>query len=239
MRLFQKLFKQQAQDKAFLNYLKQLLGFAPKDTTLYQLAFLHSSTSLQKGFNNERLEYLGDAVLGLMVAHYLFEYFPQGDEGFLTEMRAKIVSRKQLNAIALELGLDEYIKYQTDPKQEASIPGNALEAVVGALYLDKGYQRTEKFVLEKLIHPYIDIKELQKTELNFKSKLLEWGQKNSKEITFTLLEEGLSDGRPFFSIGVFVNKKEQGRASDFNKKKAEQQAASKAYMKLGLGKESA
>lgn len=213
--------------------MKQLLGFTPKNMELYQLAFLHASASSEKGFNNERLEFLGDAVFGLIAADHLFEVFPQGDEGFLTEMRAKIVSRRQLNEIALSIGLEPHINYQSDPKQEASIPGNSLEAVVGALYLDKGYQHTSRFVIQKLIKPHINVSQLENVELNFKSKLLEWGQKHGIEINFKLLKETQVENRPYFRMGVFVANEQKGEAADFNKKKAEQQAAAQALISIG------
>jgi len=200
---------------------------------LYQLAFLHASASPKKGINNERLEFLGDAVFGLIVADHLFAVFPTGDEGFLTEMRAKIVSRRQLNEIALAIGLKQHIKFQSDPKQEASIPGNALEAVVGAVYLDKGFKHTSGFVIKKLIKPHINISKLENVEFNFKSKLLEWGQKHNIDISFKLLEETQLQKRPYFRMGVFVEHEKKGEAADFNKKNAEQQAAAQALQNIG------
>ena len=224
-----------SRERRFTSDLRTILGFTPINISIYKLAFQHSSVSIESHLNNERLEFLGDAILGSIVADYLFKRFPFKKEGFLTEMRAKMVSRNQLNRITIKMGLDSFVQFkQPDQPNRNSIFGNALEALIGAIYLDKGYRVTERFVLDRMINVYFDIQELEFTELNFKSKLLEWGQKNNKSIKFRLVEESNIDNHPFFKIGVFINGKKEQVGEDFSKKKAEQKAAEHAIQQLGI-----
>jgi len=171
----------------------ELLGFYPGDIQLYDLAFVHKSSSIKredgKWINNERLEFLGDAVLDAIVAELLFQNFQNKKEGFLTNTRSKIVSREMLNNIALGLGLDRFIVVSDRTRtQNSSIFGNALEALIGAIYLDKGFEVTREFVSKRMIKPYVDLTVVADTEINFKSKLIEWGQKNRVNIEFELVD---------------------------------------------------
>lgn len=158
---------------------------------LYHLAFLHSSISSETNLSNERLEFLGDAVLSLVVADYLFQKFPFRNEGYLTDLRSKMVSRNNLNNIAHRMGIEEMLQYNKQDTflNKKSISGNALEALIGAVYLDHGYAGAQKFIMNKIIAQHIDIEDLEASEFNYKSKILEWAQKNEVKIEFTVLEE--------------------------------------------------
>ena len=217
-----------APDKEFLRKLKRLIGFFPGNVQLYRLAFRNKSARDQDNKevsgNNERLEYLGDAILGSVIAHYLFKRFPFKEEGFLTEMRSKIVNREQLNKLAMKLGLNEFIAEGSE-NMSKSVHGDMFEALVGAIYLDKGYKIAEKFIINRILEFHVDIEELESTELNFKGKLIDWGQKERKEIKFELIEEiGEGYGKKY-RIAVIVEGERYGEATDFSKKKAEQRAA--------------
>ena len=182
--------------------------------------------------NNERLEYLGDAILSTIVAEYLFRKYPHKDEGFLTQMRSKIVKRKTLNDIADKMRLDVILSSYSNGKLSNAMMGNALEAMVGALYLELGYPGTRDYVIGKILRKYLDIHELEEFDDNHKSQLLEWCQKNSKEVSYRLIQKSKMDKRDYFTVAVFINDKEYGRADDFNKKSAEQLASMIALEKL-------
>ena len=216
--------------KKFVRSLKNLLGFVPGNITVYQLAFRHSSVATGIEANNERLEFLGDAVLSAIIAEYLFKKFPFKPEGFLTEMRSKMVSRVSLNGIADKIGLDEFISYNKSDKHinKSSILGNAFESMIGAIYIDKGFETTKKFIHKKIIQPHLDLEELEMTETNFKSRILEWSQKYNKQVEFKLLEEKKVRHRKLFVIGIFIDRELKGTGEDFNKKNAEQKASAKA-----------
>lgn len=226
--------------KKYYLQLKNLLGFVPNNLTLYKSAFRHRSvaTEIQKGIknSNERLEYLGDAVLDTIIAEFLFKKFPYKEEGFLTEMRSKIVNRERLSGLAMKLGIDVLIQFDSqNPNPETefkSLKGNALEALIGAMYLDKGYNFTHRFVCKQIIIPYIDIEELATVETNHKSKLIEWAQKEGKEIVFKVLEETGSANNKKYKVQVFITGKEAGIGIDYTKKKAEQIAAEKTFEEL-------
>ncbi len=212
-----------------------MIGCSPTNLSIYHLAFKHSSVFNKTPLNNERLEHLGDSVLGMIVTNYLYNRFPFKSEGFLTEMRSKIVSRHQLNNVALDLGLDTFIQYnESDISSLKSLHGNALEALVGAVYIDKGYRVTERFFLNKVIKMYFNVEELESIVFNYKSKLLEWGQKNDRDVEFRLINESVIDKRPIFKIGVFIDGKEIAISEDYNKKTAEQKAAEKSYSNLNI-----
>ena len=169
------------------------MGFRPKNISLYELAFRHRSVAkeIRDGVkdSNERLEFLGDAVLGAIVANYLFSKFPFKDEGFLTELRSKMVSRVYLNKLALKIGIDKLVQYDESNRLYKSICGDTFEALIGAIYLDKGFDFTEKVVLNRIIRFHVDIDELEKQELNFKSKVINWAQRNRKSISFDARED--------------------------------------------------
>ena len=188
-------------EKTLLRLLRRIVGFTPRNRELYQLALVHKSVSFSifKDFsiNNERLEYLGDAVLDAIIAEFLFRKFPDKDEGFLTQMRSKIVNRENLNHIAIKLGIPNIIKTKLSSENHKSLYGDALEALIGALYLDKGFKRTKEIVIERIIYNHINLSKLQDTESDFKSRIIEWGQKNKKDVSFNSFEEQ-SDNNTIF-----------------------------------------
>ena len=180
----------------------------------------------------ERLEYLGDAILGMMVAEYLFSQFPFEEEGFLTEIRAKIVNRESLNKLAQKIGLKELVRYNHGSRAHRSVYGDCMEALIGAVYLDHGFQSCRTFVIRKLIKPHYDLNELISTITNYKSKLLEWSQKTNNELKFEII----SDEDRKFTSQVFINDEAMAKGFGFSKKKAEQDAARKTFEQLKLGK---
>ena len=220
-------------DKNFKKNLKNILGYLPGNIRLYQLAFVHKSASgtifKNHQISNERLEYLGDAILDAIVAEYLYQKFPEKDEGFLTQMRSKIVNRENLNAVAIKLGIANMIVSRMSNENHRSIFGDALEALVGAIYLDLGYKNAKKLILERIIQNNISIVKLQETETDFKSRIIEWGQKNKKPVNFTSYEEfdDSINGIVFISHLVVVDEI-IGRGLGTSKKDAEQNAARQA-----------
>lgn len=197
------------------------------------MAFRHKSASrteaIETEANNERLEFLGDALLGAVVAGHLFRLFPYKDEGFLTKMRSKIVSRRHLNSIALKMGFQEMLNVKGTAGRETSVYGNALEALIGSIYLDKGFAAVNKFIIKRLFELYIDINELENKETDFKSKLIGWSQKEKIQVEFKVLNEFAGRGGKIFSVGVMVNNQMYGQAANHSKKHAEQIAAEKTW----------
>ncbi|RYE28314.1 MAG: ribonuclease III, partial [Sphingobacteriales bacterium] len=193
--------------------IKNILGFVPGNITLYKMAFRHRSAAkvLQNGIrsSNERLEFLGDAILGSVIAELLFKNYPYKEEGFLTEMRSKIVNRANLNQLARKMGFDELIVFDQKniniQSKFHSMLGDAFEAMIGAVYIDKGYNFTKEFLHKRIIKPYIDIHQLELTETNFKSKLIEWCQRHGKDITFELCANGEGESTKLFTIRVLVD----------------------------------
>lgn len=224
-------------ERSFSKQLKRILGFRPRNFKLYQLAFVHKSAShfifSDTRINNERLEFLGDAILDSMVAEYLFHRFPDKEEGFLTQTRSKLVNRDNLNHLAIKLGMGEMIISKMSRDNHKSVYGDTLEALIGALYLDKGYERTKKIVLERIIQSDININRLLSTEIDFKSRVIEWGQKNKKTVSFTSFEELEEQGNaPVFITHLFVVDDVVGRGSGSSKKESEQNAARQALQLL-------
>jgi len=220
-------------DKNFTRQLKRILGFLPRNFKLYQLAFVHKSASHfffnDIKVNNERLEFLGDAILDSMVAEYLFQKFPDKEEGFLTQTRSKIVNRDNLNHMAIKLGFGDMIISKMSKDNHKSVYGDALEALIGAIYLDKGYDRAKKIVLERIIQSYININRLLETEIDFKSRIIEWGQKNKKSVNFTSFEEmDEQTNSPVFVTHLIIVDDIVGRGSGNSKKESEQNAARQA-----------
>lgn len=226
------------EDKKLVTAIKTIAGFAPGNLALYKLATLHSSRSKEKnGFreSNERLEYLGDAILGAAVADYLFKKYPFKDEGFLTEIRSRIVNRESLNHLAKKVGVASIVQFDSKNIQlQKVILGNTLEALVGAIYLDKGYLRTKKFVIDKLIQPYFDLEVVVNSNSNHKSKVIEWAQRNSKEIRFEVEEVTKGRNSREFSAQVFLADEAFGQGFGLTKKKAEQDAAEKTCLLLNI-----
>lgn len=226
-----------SEDKEFARRLRQLIGFTPSNLSIFKLAFSHKSTSSEKAYaiqNNERLEYLGDAVLGTIVAEYLFKKYPNGNEGFLTKMRSKIVKRKSLNKIGDKMGLDMLLSEYNPTRLSRSMLGNAVEALVGAVYLEKGYVGTKRFVINRILRNYVNVHELESYDDNYKSQLLEWCQKNGQSVSYKLLARYKFEKRDRFKVAVMVNGKKVATADDFNKKSAEQSASEKAMASLGI-----
>jgi ribonuclease-3 len=184
--------------------------------------------------NNERLEYLGDAILSTIVAEYLFKKYPNKDEGFLTKMRSKIVKRKTLNNIADQMGLDVILSDYSQGRLSKSMLGNALEALVGALYMEFGYKGTKNYVITKILIKYLDFEELESTDDNYKSVLLEHCQKNGKSVSYKLLGKYKMDKRDRFKVAVMVEGDVVATAEDFNKKAAEQTASKKALTSMNI-----
>ncbi len=227
------------EDKKLVTAIQTIAGFTPSNLALYRLATLHSSKSNEtEGFreSNERLEYLGDAILGAAVADYLFKKYPFKDEGFLTEIRSRIVNRESLNNLARKVGIGSIVRFdQKNTQLQHVILGNTLEALVGAVYLDKGYLRTKKFVIDKLIQPYFNLETVVNVNTNHKSKLIEWAQRQGKEIKFDLVDsKNTGRNNREFSIQVVIGDQLYGLGQGFNKKKAEQSAAEKTCVMLEI-----
>lgn len=212
-----------------------LLHFFPSRIRLYEIAIIHksSSTSDSKGnpVNNERLEYLGDAILGAVIAEHLYLLYPDQNEGFLTKMRSKIVNGEKLGALAEQIGLVPLIKTQTIGTHTLKhIAGDAFEALIGAIYLDKGYKRTKRFILKNILIKHIDLETLEKTEDNFKSQLIEWGQKYRREVCFYTDVEPYDPTR--FISYISIGDKLYGSGTGISKKEAEQMAARETLKEL-------
>ncbi len=218
--------------------LKSLLGFAPDKLDIYKIAFQHKSNKgLQNGqrvINNERLEYLGDAILSTVVADYLYQKYPNGNEGFLTKMRSKIVKRQTLNRVGAKIELDLILQQYNHTALSESMLGNALEALIGAVYLDQGFAKVHQFITLQILNKHLDVRRLEAIDDNFKSQLLEWGQKTNHKIEFRLLEKYKHQKKDRFKIAVFVDEKQKGLAEAYNKKHAEQKAAQRTCEQLGI-----
>jgi ribonuclease-3 len=220
-------------DKKLTISIRNIFGYYPRNIYLYQLAFRHKSASKEiingLKLSNERLEYLGDAVLSSVVADYLFRKYPYKEEGFLTEMRSRIVSRVQLNKLSKKLGLDKLIESEAFCNNHSkSLHGDAFEAFVGAIYLDKGYRFARKIILKRVIDVHFDIEKLQETDINFKSQMIEWSQKEKIPIEFKVVDEVGNGFRKQYIVEVLVDNKVYADGRDFSIKGAEQIAASRA-----------
>ena len=213
-----------------------MLGFIPGETSLYVTALSHRSVREGADENNERLEFLGDAILSSIVANYLFKKYPYRGEGFLTEMRSKMVNRQQLNDIGIKMGLKKITIYnkQDHSLKISQIFGNTLEALIGAVYLDKGYRKTQRWVEKNIISTHLFLDDLEGVEINVKNKLYGWATKNGKMLEFETLGEKLENGRRLFTIGATVDGELVAEGKGFNKKDASQAAAQRAVEKLGL-----
>lgn len=226
-------------DKANRAYYRQLcnvLGFAPGRLNLYTTDLSHRSVKEHAEDNNERLEYLGDAVLSGIVADYLFKRYPYKGEGFLTEMRSKMVNRQTLNEIAIKMGLKKITLYNRNDSslKVSQIFGNTLEALVGAIYLDKGYEKTKHWVYKRIVTPHMFVDDLEILEINQKNRLYGWANKNGKVLEFETLEEKMENGRRLFRVGAVVDGQLISEGKAYNKKDASQIAAQAAVEKLGI-----
>ncbi len=227
MSFFTHLF---SSNKNLSSYVKKTFGFYPNNINLFKLALRHRSAGNGKfkdmRLNNERLEYLGDAVLNTIVAEYLFKIYPTKPEGFLTEMRSRIVSRKSLNRLSQILEFENLIdRSDTAHKMANSLGGNALEAVAGAIFIDQGYKKTYTALIENVVKKHIDVKNLENTETNFKSRILEWSQKNKKTLKFNLIGEHGKCPDKTYDVELTINGKHYANATDRSIKGAEQKAA--------------
>lgn len=239
MHLFRSIYrKRKTSDKKLSEAISNIFGYKPKNVAVYKLAFQHKSTAtcINNGFkqSNERLEYLGDAVLGSVVADFLFKKFPFKDEGFLTEMRSRIVSRNNLNLLSKKLGIDKLIQVSNDCGiTGSSITGDAFEAFIGALYIDKGYAFTRNVIIQKIINTHLDLDDLIDRDINFKSKILEWSQKEKKQVDFKLVAEKENGKKgKTYTVQLVIDDKLFGSGQDFSIKKAEQNAARQAWGKI-------
>lgn len=234
--IFTDLFKGNTTKKAFKSQLQNVLGFKPGNLSLYTTALSHRSVREGADENNERLEFLGDAVLSSIVAHYLFMKYPYKGEGFMTEMRSKMVNRQQLNDIGIKMGLKKITIYnkQDNSLKISQIFGNTLEALIGAVYLDKGYTKTQKWVEKNIILTHMFIDDLESIEINIKNKLYGWANKNGRVLEFETLGEKFENGRRMFTIGATLDGELVAEGRGYNKKDASQIAAQLAVEKLGL-----
>ena len=216
--------------------LENILGIKTRNITLYTTALSHRSVKENPDENNERLEYLGDAVLSSIVADYLFKKYPYKGEGFLTEMRSKMVNRQQLNDLAIKIGLKKLALYnKIDGSLKGSqIFGNTLEALIGAFYLDKGYRKTQKWVTKHMIIPHLYVDDLELIDINLKNKLIGWATKNVKVLEFQTVTEKLENNRRVFTIAVVLDGEQLAIGKGYNKKEASQVAAQLAIERLGL-----
>ncbi len=235
MRFIRQLFNS-AKKSSFDKQVENILGLKLGNLALYNAALSHRSVKDAPDENNERLEYLGDAILSGIVADYLFKRYPYKGEGFLTEMRSKMVNRQQLNDIAVKMGLKKITLYNKfdNSLRSSQIFGNTLEAIVGAVYLDKGYRKTHQWVLKQIVIPHMFVDDLEAIDINLKNKLIGWAAKNGKTLSFDVAEENLNNGRRTFVINTVLDGEVLAQGKGYNKKDASQIAAQLAIEKLGL-----
>ena len=220
-------------DKILFTAVKNLLGFYPRNIYLYKVALSHKSAPQVwlrgQQVNSERLEYLGDAVLSSIVADYLYKKFPYQNEGFLTEMRSRIVSRSRFNKLALKMGLNNLI-FQGNGTYSSSksIYGDTFEALIGAIYLDRGYNFTKRTVILRIIDVHLDVDEIERTDTNFKSRILEYAQREKRPLEFKVIQEIGEGHRKQYLVELYLDNEPVSRGQDFSIKGAEQVAAEKA-----------
>ncbi len=225
------------QDGDFFLGITNILGFKPKNLKIFKKAFLHRSANIKdkKGIpmNYERLEFLGDSMLGTIISRYLYNEVPEGDEGYLTKMRSKIVSREHLNELGKDLNLIKFVESRI-PKTHFgdNIHGNVFEALVGAIYLDRGYKYCEKFIHERVIVPYVDIEQLEGKVISYKSLVIEWCQKQKKTFNYNVYEDTGNDVLKHFAVKLSIGNIVVAKARATSKKKAEERASKRAYFAL-------
>lgn len=237
MSLLKKIFSKKTRPNEggiFFQKIENIIGFKPINIQHYQNAFTHRSNNLLdtngNAINYERLEFLGDAMLGLVVAAHLYKEVPSGDEGYLTKMRSKIVSREHLNELGKDLNLFQFVTSKI-PKQNfgENIHGNIFEALIGAIYLDKGFTFCEQFIYKRVIEPYVDIPKLEGKVISYKSLLIEWCQKEKKQFHYDVFDDNGNDAQKYFGVKLFINDKIVAKARATSKKKAEEIASKRAY----------
>ena len=231
-------FVKSPEEISFSRQLENVLGFKPTKISLYKTALTHRSVRDSADENNERLEYLGDAILSGIIADFLFKKYPYKEEGFLTEMRSKMVNRNQLNELAIKMGIKKitYFNKFDNSLKMSQIFGNTLEAVVGAVYLDKGFKKTKKWVIRQIIMPHLFLDDLELLEINHKNRLYGWANKNGKNLEFETIDERIESGRRLFTVAAVVDGELIAEGKAFNKKDASQIAAQLALDNLGLNK---
>ena len=236
MKKFRKILNSRSKKDSgnFFSAMHKILGFKPKRIKIYETAFTHRSMNIKnsKGhaINYERLEFLGDAMLSAVIASHLYQEVPSGDEGYLTKMRSKVVSREHLNELGRELGLIELVDSKIPKGQFGdNIHGNLFEAVVGAIFLDKGYSYCEKFIYKRVIVPHVDIERLEGKVISYKSLLIEWCQKEKKAFNYDVYEDTGNDDIRHFSVKLSIDKKIISKARATSKKKAEEKASKRAF----------
>ncbi|MEB8328403.1 ribonuclease III [Flavobacteriaceae bacterium KMM 6897] len=225
------------EDGDFFGGMTRILGFKPKKLDIYKKAFLHRSANIKdsKGIpmNYERLEFLGDAMLGTIISRYLYNEVPEGDEGYLTKMRSKIVSREHLNELGKDLNLIDYVESRIPRSHFGdNIHGNVFEALVGAIYLDRGYKYCEKFINFRVIIPYVDIEQLEGKVISYKSLVIEWCQKQKKSFNYNVYEDTGKDALKHFAVKLTIGNNVVAKARATSKKKAEERASKRAYFAL-------
>ena len=227
------------QDKReFGSRLKKILGFSPGNLELYEKAFIHRSATFTlpdgKKVNNERLEYLGDAVLDAILSDYLFEKFPDANEGFLTKIRSRIVNRDVLNQLAISIGINKIlISKISSIHLTKNLYGDAFEALIGSVFLDKGFKKTKKVFIKNVLNKYLNLSLIVKTDSDYKSLVFEWVQKHKSNLIFTYNEEyDFNHKKSVFSTTLIIDKQELGTGTGTSKKEAEQEAASQAWIRL-------
>lgn len=243
--IFKFLVPSSTEEKRLAYAIHRIVGKYPKNLFIYKLAFSHTSASKisnNVGFreSNERLEYLGDAILGAVMADYLFKKYPFEDEGFLTEIRSRIVNRESLNHLAQKIGLHDLIVFDGGKRSKMafkSMHGDALEALVGAVYLDRGYYFCYQFIVRKLIRPHYDLGDVITNNKNFKSVVIEWAQRENKELRFEIIKEKGSKHQKEFIAQLFIDDEPFSVGSGYSKKKAEQSSAEKACEMLKLNEQ--
>ncbi|MDR9455840.1 MAG: ribonuclease III [Salegentibacter sp.] len=226
-----------SKDGNFFMSLTQILGFKPKNLAHYRKAFTHRSLNIKDDKGNtisfERLEFLGDAILGAVIASHLFKAVPGGNEGYLTKMRSKVVSRKHLNELGRDLDLINHVKTNIPIDQfGVNIHGNLFEALIGAIYLDRGYKYCKRFIYERVIDPYVDIEQLEGRVISYKSLLIEWCQKEKKEFNYEIYEDTGNDEIKHFAVKLRIDDRVVAKARATSKKKAEEKASKRAYYAL-------
>jgi len=224
--------------REFNSRLKKILGFSPGNLELYEIAFIHRSATFTlpsgKKVNNERLEYLGDAVLDAILSDYLFEKFPDANEGFLTKIRSRIVNRDVLNELSVSMGINKILISKINSSHlTKNLYGDAFEALIGAVFLDKGFKKTKKVFIKNVLNKYLDLDLIVKTDTDYKSLVFEWVQKHKSNLIFTYNEEyDFNLKKSVFSTVLFIDKKEFGEGHGSSKKEAEQESACQAWKKL-------
>ncbi len=225
------------EDGNFFLGITEILGFKPKNVAIFKKAFLHRSANRKDKdgtpMNYERLEFLGDSMLGTIISRYLYNEVPEGDEGYLTKMRSKIVSRDHLNELGKDLNLIKFVESRI-PKSHfgENIHGNVFEAIVGAIYLDRGYKYCEKFIKERVIEPYVDIEQLEGKVISYKSLVIEWCQKKKKPFNYNVYEDTGNDSLKHFAVKLTIGNDIVAKARATSKKKAEERASKRAFFAL-------